>query len=246
MQCLLFTGSEAAFAARPLPRFDVSVDGKPALRAFGGRRGDNADGLWLSLKQARFEQATGPRKFPPYRVEADQDDPLRATLKGTIVIAVEEGGRADVSELRLIRENENAHWVIAPEDVDRTLKNRHKPFVIVVSIDGTSELSTGIVTRTGKTLDNPENVWQSLKRLNMIPIRGQKFQPETDDPSHATLSGNVVIELTYDKHLWGRAEVSALRLVRQNGKAWKWQVDPADVDRTFNSRTVRQPSRPAP
>jgi hypothetical protein len=240
-------GSGAAFAARPLPRFNVSVDGKPALKAFGGRRGDSGDGLWLSLKQVRFEPViTGPPKFPPYRVEADQDDPLRATLKGAIVITVEEGGRAEVSELRLTRENENARWMIAPEDVDRTLQTRHKPFLIVVTIDGTPEFSTGIVTRTGNTLDNPDNVWQSLKRLNVIPIRGQKLQPDTEDPLHATLMGNVVIELTYDKHPWGRAEVSGLRLVRQNGKAWRWQVDPADVDRTFKSRTLPQSSRPAP
>jgi hypothetical protein len=230
-----------AFAARPLPRFEVWVDGKPALKTFGGRRGDTADRLWLCLKKVGFEQVTaGVRRLPPYRVEADSNDPLRATLKGKIVVTVEEGGRAEVSELSLIREDDNARWMIAPEDVERTLKSRHKPFLIVVSLDGTPELSTGIVTRTGNTPDNPENVWQCLKRLGLIPIRGQLLQTDTDDSLRATLTGSVVVELKYDNRPWGRAEVSTLKLVRQNAKTRSWQVDPADVDRTLSKRNGNQ------
>src|SRR5579864_2188868 len=100
--------SSPVFAARPLPRFEVWVDGKPALTAFGGRRGEDADTLWQHLKEVEFGPANaGLRKLPPYRVEADADDPLRARLQGKIIIYVEEGGRADVSELKLVRQSEN-------------------------------------------------------------------------------------------------------------------------------------------
>ena len=81
--------------------------------------------------------------------------------------------------MKLIRANEDVPWQIAPAEVERTLKSRHKPFVFVVSIAGKRTLWTVERTRTGKTADGPDNVWRELKRLT---IYGHKIAPDGDDP----------------------------------------------------------------
>jgi hypothetical protein len=71
--------------------------------------------------------------------------------------------------------------------------------------------------------------------LYVVPINRYKVEAESDDPLHATLKDKVRIEVKYDGHPWGRAEVSELKLVRERVKA-RWKVDPAEVDRTFKIR----------
>ena len=61
------------------------------------------------------------------KVEPDSDDPLRATLKGKLTIESRYGGLAEVSELKLVREKDNAPWKVAPAEVERTFKSRTKP-----------------------------------------------------------------------------------------------------------------------
>jgi hypothetical protein len=60
-----------------------------------------------------------------------RDNPLQATLKGKVIIELKYGGqswgRAEVSELKLAREKNNARWKVAPAEVERTFKIRKKP-----------------------------------------------------------------------------------------------------------------------
>lgn len=88
--------------------------------------GDNgnpgADQVWQYLKQAKLQPIGG------FVVEPDRENPLRATLKGDVVIDVGYGGRAEVSELTLTRAQADAPWQIDAAEVERTLKTRHKPF----------------------------------------------------------------------------------------------------------------------
>lgn len=113
--------SQPAFAVR-LVRFNVWIDGKVALETFTDDTGEvDADTLWRNLKRLKL----GTVK--EYKVEADSDDPLRATLKGKVIIESVYSGRAEVSELKLVREKDDAAWKIAPAEIERTFKNRKKP-----------------------------------------------------------------------------------------------------------------------
>jgi len=149
---VLLVFSRPVFAVQ-LVRYVLSIDGKPVLETSTSGHGESADRMCQHLKQLHLRPVKG------FRVQPDRDDPLRATLQGKIVIQVDSGGRADVSELRLIRENEETPWLVAPAEVARTLANRHKPFVFSVSIDGKPQLATGLQSRTGNARDDAANVW---------------------------------------------------------------------------------------
>jgi hypothetical protein len=205
----------------------VSLNGKAVLKAGWGDDGlPDADTVWRYLKQAKFQPVGG------FRLETDRDGALEATLKGGVVVDVAYAGRAEVSELQLVRAKENAPWQVAPAEVERTFKDRHKPFVFTMSIEGSPTLWTVQRTRTGKSPDDPENVWRELKRLT---IYGRKIGPAEDDPLHTALTGGVTIELLYAGRSWGRAEVSQLKLCRDKANSL-WRVEPAEVERTLKSR----------
>jgi hypothetical protein len=219
--------SGRCFAARYVP-MTLSINGKAVLKAGSGDNGSpGPDVVWRYLKNAKFQPTNG------FSVEPDRDDPLRATLAGNVVVDVSYGGRADVSELKLVRATKEEPWQIAPEEIERTFKSRHKPFVFSVSIEGKPTLWTVQRTRTGKTADNPDNVWRELKRLT---IYGKKIPPDPDDPLHATLTGGVIIKLLYAGQTWGQAEVSQLKLCRDRANTL-WRIEPPEVERTFSSRT---------
>jgi len=225
---VVLVSSRSGFAARLVP-IAVSIDGKVVIKSGrwdNGRVG--ADAVWRYLKDLKLQPIGG------LGIEPDREDSLRATLKGDVVIDVRYGGRAEVSELKLIRVQEDEPWQIAPAEVERTLKSRHKPFVFVVSIEGKRTLWTVEKIRTGKTADDPENVWRDLKQQT---IYGRKVAPNGDDPLHATLSGGVIIELLYAGQTWGRTEVSELNLRRDRADTL-WRVEPAEVERTLKGRTM--------
>ncbi len=228
---IVLVSGRPGFAARYVP-IAVSIGGKVVIKSGrwdNGRVG--ADTVWRHLNELKLQPISG------FSVEADREDSLRATLKGDVVVDVRYGGRAEVTELKLIRANEDAPWQIAPAEVERTLRSRHKPFVFTLSNNGKpAPLWTVQRTRTGKTADDPENVWRELKRLT---IYGRKIPPDGDDPLRATLTGGVIIELSYAGQSWGRAEVVDLKLVRDRVSTL-WRVDPREVDRTFKSRTMIQ------
>jgi hypothetical protein len=167
-----------------------------------------------------------------FKIEPDPGDSLQATLKGDVIINVTCAGRAEISELKLVRANDGAPWQIAPAEVERTRKTRHKPFRFFVSIADKPTLWTVERTRTGKTMDDPDNVWRELKGLT---IYGRKIASDADDPLHASLTGDLIIELSYAGEPWGRAKVSELKLRRDRANAL-WSVEPAEVERTFKTR----------
>ena len=83
--------------------------------------GEDADAVWRNLRRVEL------RPFQQNKVEADRDDPLRATLRGKVVIQASYGGQAEVSQLKLVREKDNAWWKIDPAEIERTFKSRSKP-----------------------------------------------------------------------------------------------------------------------
>jgi hypothetical protein len=224
---VFLVSSPPAFAAR-LVRISVSIDGKRVLESSAGDSGrQDADTVWRYLKNRNLRPVSG------FRVEPDRDNRLRATLKGNVIIDVAYAGRAEDSELKLIRAEEDAPWQIAPAEVERTFRSRHKPFVFLLSVEGNPKpLWTVERTRTGKTADDPDNVWRELKQLT---IYGRKIAPNGDDPLRATLTGGVIIQLSYARQSWGRAEALDLKLVRDRVNTL-WRVDPTEVERTFKSR----------
>jgi hypothetical protein len=223
---------QPAFAVR-LVRFSVSIDGKVVLETSTADHGEDADTTWRHLKHLYLRPVKG------YRVHSD-DGPLRATLKGKVIIQADAGGRAEVTELQLVRDKEDAPWKIAPAEVERTLQSRHKPFIFVVLIDGTPQLSTGLQARIGDVPDNADNVWRHLEQAHLVPISRYKIVPDTDDPLQATLRGNVIIAVKYSGKSEERAEVAQLRLVRDKVNA-PWKVAPVDIERTFRVR--KDPAR---
>jgi len=112
--------SPPAFALR-FVKFEVSIDGKVVLETSTGDEGEDADTVWRYLKKLELRPVKG------YKLEADGGEPLKATLKGKVVIDAPYGGRAEVQELKLVREKDGAPWKVAPAEIERTFKVRTKP-----------------------------------------------------------------------------------------------------------------------
>jgi hypothetical protein len=222
--------AQPAFAMR-LVRFEILLDGKLVLQAFGGDNGNSdADTLWRKLKGNKLEPV---REFT---VAADANDPLRGTLKGKIVVQEMYGGRAEVDELQLVRDKPDAQWTIAPAEIDRTLKSRHKPFRFSVSVDGKAVMWTDLQAALGSNDEDADSVWPNLKRLQLRPINRYKLDADAGNPLSATLKGKLSIEEYYAGHDGGRAEITELKLVRDSEKA-RWRIAPGEVERTAKNRT---------
>jgi hypothetical protein len=222
-------GSQAV-AARYVP-ISISINGKVVMKTGSGDNGNpGPDVVWRYLNKVRFEPSNG------FILEPDRDDPLHATLTGNVVLDVSYGGRADLAQLKLVRAAEDGPWQVTPAEIERTFKSRHKPFVFRVSIGGQPTGWTVLRTRTGPRPDDPENVWQELKRLT---IYGKKIEPDADDPLHATLTGGVTVMLLYAEKPWGQAEVPQLKLSRDRPRSL-WKIDPAEFERLFQNRTKRE------
>jgi hypothetical protein len=221
----LLLGSGRALFAVQLIRYQISLDGKPVLVTSTTGHNEDPDAIWKLLKKLPLRPVKG------YHIVPDRDEPLRSTLRGTIVVQINEGGLAEVKSLRLTREAEGAAWTIAEIEVNRTLVSRHKPYLFVVSVNNKHELSTGLLSRRGVAApDDRQLVWNTLKTSPLIPITRFKIAADADDPLRATLEGDLAIELEYNRQSWGRASVSSLKLVRKTPKA-RWTIDPADAKR---------------
>lgn len=214
-------------AARYVP-ITISVNGHAVLKGGTSDNGDaDPDALWRHLENARLQP------IGAYRVEADPRDSLRATLTGKIVLEVSYAGRAEVSALKLVRD-ESAAWKVAPDEIELTSKTRHKPFDFRISIAGEPTLWTKQTTRRGPKADTPDNVWAQLKRQT---IYGKKIDPNSKDPLRATLKGGVVIKLVYADESWGQVEVRQLKLSREKPNTL-WKVDPEEFEQLLESRTT--------
>jgi len=105
-----------AHAARALS-FIIRIDGKDFLAGMGGDNGDAPPPIvWRRLASTELKPAPG------VEIKADDGNPLQATLRGEIEIDVSYGGKANVRELHLVRENPTAAWTVDREDVERTAK----------------------------------------------------------------------------------------------------------------------------
>jgi hypothetical protein len=221
---VLLVSGEAASAVQ-LIRYEISLNGKPILAASTAGHNEDSDAVWKMLKKLPLRRVKG------YRIVPDRDEPLRSTLRGSIVIRVNEGGLAEVEELRLQRESENGQWSIAEIEVNRTLANRHKPYLFVVSVNSKQELSSGLLSRRG--IDSPDDrqlLWKELVSAPLIPISHFKVTPDADDPLRATLQGKLAVELHYNRQTWGRVPISTLKLIRKTPKT-RWTLDPDDAKR---------------
>jgi hypothetical protein len=224
---LVLVSGGRCLAARYVP-ITISVNDRAVLR---GGMGDNGaadpDLIWGYLKNARLQP------IGEFNVEHDPQDPSRATLTGKIVLEVASAGRADVSELKLVRANDGESWKVAPDEIERTFKTRHKPFDFRISIAGQPTLWTKQTTRRGQRADTPDNVWVAFKRLT---IYGKQINPNPNNPLRATLKGGVLIKLSYAGEPWGEVEVSHLKLTRENPNTL-WKVDPEEFERLLENRT---------
>jgi len=134
--------------------------------------------------------------------------------------------------LQLIRDA-SANWKVAPDEIERTSKTRHKPFDFRISIAGEPTLWTKQSTRRGAKADTPDNVWVALKRLT---IYGKQIPPNAGNAFRATLKGGVVIKLSYAEQSWGQVEVPQLKLTRDKPNTL-WKVDPEELERILQNRT---------
>ncbi|HEV8071840.1 MAG TPA: hypothetical protein VGP76_29270 [Planctomycetaceae bacterium] len=224
---LILISGGPCLAARYVP-ITITVDGRPALKGGTGDNGNaDPDVVWRYLKNAKLQP------IGDYRVERDSQDPLRATLTGKIILEVSYAGRADLSELKLIRGDEGGTWKVAPDEIERTFKTRHKPFSFRISLAGQPTLWTKQRTRRGQKEDTRDNVWGELKRET---IYGKKIDPNFRDPLRATLKGGVVIKLTYADESWGQAELPQLKLTRDKPNTL-WKVDPEELESILQNRT---------
>jgi hypothetical protein len=215
------------FAARYVP-ITISVNGHAVLKGGMSDNGEaDADEIWRHLQNAKLEP------IGEYRVDRDPRDPLRASLRGKVVLEVAYAGRAELSELKLIRASEFATWKVAPDEIERTFETRHKPFAFRISIAGQPTLWTKQSTRRGQKADTPDNVWAALKRQT---IYGQEIAPNSNDPLHRTLKGGVLIKLTYADEPWGEVELRQLKLTREKPNTL-WKVDPDELERILEDRT---------
>ena len=219
---------QPAFAMR-LARYHVLLDGKLVLEAHWGDNGGDADKIWLTLKRLDFQPVRG------FKVEAESSDPLRATLKGKVVVEELYGGRAECAELPLVRGKADDTWAIAPAEIDRTLKARHKPLRFSISVNGKPVLWSDLGTLTGSAGDDSISLWRSLKRQEFRPINKYKVEAESGDPLRANLKGILIIREYYAGHDGGQVEASELTLVRDSEES-RWRLAEGEVERTFKSR----------
>jgi hypothetical protein len=213
-------------AARYVP-ITITVNGHAILKGGINANADaDPDALWRHLQNVNLQP------IADYRIEPDPQDRSRSTLAGQIVLEVSYAGRAEISELKLVRDR-FANWKVAPDDVERTLENRHKPFAFRISIAGEPTLWTKQTTRRGKKADTQENVWRELMRQT---IYGKEIAPNSNDPLHRTLTGGVLIKLTYADESWGEVELRRLKLSREKPNEL-WKVDPEELERILEDRT---------
>jgi hypothetical protein len=103
-----------ARAARVLS-ISITVDGQERLRAAGGDNGESpAVAVWQRLTSTELKPPEGAEPVP-----ADVLDPLRATVRGNIVIDVSYAGKAQVTEVHLVRRTPSSAWTVDPADVER-------------------------------------------------------------------------------------------------------------------------------
>jgi hypothetical protein len=215
-------------AARYVP-ITIWINGHAVLKGGTNANADaEPDALWRHLQSANLQP------IADYRVEPEPRNRRRATLTGRIVLEVSYAGRADVSELKLVRTSDFTTWRVAPDEIERTFKIRHKPFDFRISIAGEPMFWTRQTTRKGQKPDTPDNVWAQLKRQE---IWGKSITSNFNDPLHATLKGGVTIQLVYADESWGKVEVRQLKLSRDKPNSL-WKVDPEELDRLLENRTM--------
>jgi hypothetical protein len=93
----------------------ITVDGRVYLRGQYSEIGSSPPAaVWWYCSTTQLQPQEGVRITP------DPADPLRATLRGKIVLDVENGDKAEVKELRLVRNDaQSATWTVDPADVER-------------------------------------------------------------------------------------------------------------------------------
>jgi hypothetical protein len=118
--CFLVPWVPEASADRALIANILLIDGRVELAA--GTTDDGTasrDQVWQYLKRIVFRGSSGYLGGGLFRLVPDQGNPLQATLKGKIRVAIEYGGAAEATELRLVRKDRDSlDWRIHPDDVD--------------------------------------------------------------------------------------------------------------------------------
>src|SRR5262249_36960781 len=96
---------------------EVKLDGMVVLTAGGGDDGKPGHDVWGYLKRYEFRPAER------FSVTPETKDPLKAVLRGEIVVQIDYGGEARTTSLKLVRPRKDApFWKIAPGEVERLRK----------------------------------------------------------------------------------------------------------------------------
>jgi hypothetical protein len=93
---------------------EIQVDGKPYL--VGSRRHSESR---LTAEVWRYMTSADLNPVDGVQVSPEPENPLKATLRGSITISIENGGTAVVNELHLIRRAADAVWTVDPADVEQ-------------------------------------------------------------------------------------------------------------------------------
>ena len=140
---VFLVASQFAVAVRYV-NYEVSMDGKVVMKTSTWDNGHpDADSVWRVWMVYCSKKSKALRR-------SQMQMTRYATLKGNVVIQTAYGGRAEVTQLQLVKESEFAPWKIDPAEVERTLKSRHKLFAFGVSIDGSPKLWTVPTMKRGR------------------------------------------------------------------------------------------------
>ncbi|HKB05199.1 MAG TPA: hypothetical protein VKD90_23445 [Gemmataceae bacterium] len=96
-------------------KFTVSINGELRLSGDGADNGQAPpEVVWRRLATTPLHPVEGAAP-----IAADPTSPLRALVRGNILVEVSTAGRAQTTELRLVRSTPTSGWTVAPEDVNQ-------------------------------------------------------------------------------------------------------------------------------
>jgi hypothetical protein len=110
-----FVWLPSAALANRTGNITITVDGRVYLHGQYSEIGSSPPAaVWWYCSTTQLQPQEGVQITP------DPADPLRAILRGKIVLDVENGDKAEVKELRLVRNDaQSATWTVDPADVER-------------------------------------------------------------------------------------------------------------------------------
>jgi hypothetical protein len=93
--------------------------------------------------------------------------------------------------------------------------------------------------------EDAATLWRRLSREPFAAEPVGNLEHDADDPLSASLTGDIVVELSHARRTLVRLNVRRLQLVRPNEQDDKWRLPPEEVERTARLAGLG-PARAAP